>query len=669
MHNNFHFLQDLLVLFGLGLVAVVLFHRIKLPAVLAFLVTGVICGPYGFGFINDVESISALAEIGVVLLLFTLGIEFSIPHFMRMRRFLLLGGALQVGLTLVATAAVTLLTGASLALSIFIGMLMAISSTARVLRILESRRELDSAQGRNALTILIFQDLCIVPMVLLTPFLGGKEMALQDVVWIGGKAILFVLLSFTVVRFCLPWILNHVAQTRKREAFILCIIFLCLGTAWGTAHVGLSMALGAFVAGLVLSESKYNHQALGEIVPFREIFNCLVFVSIGMLFDVRTVLEAPLLVAGCVLVVLVGKAAIAAGVTRVLGHSIKVSILTGLALAQTSEFAFVLGKVGLDNGVIDAKTNQLFLAVAILSMMVSPAVIGAGPGLLKLLERILPKSLASRLSRGIEPAGGTAKLEDHVIIVGYELKGQHLARVLSESKIPYVVIDNDPLTVRTEKKKGLNIVYGDATSQEVLQHAGIETARVLALTFRDHTILKRATELGDRLNHSLHIIAGAGELSDVRSLVKRGADEVVPDQLVTSIDFFHRVLDRYLVAGETIDRYVNEVQAEYAHLTRALFEKYRGSRLQHVPFSLVMSVYRVEEGSRMAGKNLGDCGLRGATGATVVAVQSASGTNHVNPISTDLIEVGDAVMVLGRPDQVAEAALFFSEPGSSRESV
>ncbi|MBX9671063.1 MAG: cation:proton antiporter, partial [Candidatus Obscuribacterales bacterium] len=438
MHNNFSFLQDLLTVFGLGLAAVIVFHRLRLPAVLAFLLTGAICGPYGFKFVEDVASIEGLAEVGVVLLLFTLGIEFSIPHFMRMRRFLLVGGALQVGGTLITTLIIAQLTGAPLALSVFIGMLVSLSSTALVLRILESRKELNSTQGKNALTILIFQDLTIVPMVLLTPYLGGKEVALSELAWIGGKALLFVAGAFTIVRFCLPWLLDHVANTRKREAFILTTMLICLGTAWATAHVGLSMALGAFVAGLVLSESKYNHQALGEIVPFREIFNCLVFVSIGMLFDIRTVIQVPFLVLSCVAVLVFGKAIIAAGVTRLLGHSIKVSILTGLALSQTSEFAFVLGKIGLANGVIDPGTNQLFLAVAIISMMVSPVVVGSGPGLLRLLERLLPKKVAERMSAGVDDHKSDEKPTDHVIIVGFSLKGQQMARVLDSSRIPYV---------------------------------------------------------------------------------------------------------------------------------------------------------------------------------------------------------------------------------------
>lgn len=662
--HDFAILRDLLVIFGIGLATVVAFHRIHLPAVLAFLLTGILCGPYGFKFVDNVASVEGLAEIGLVLLLFTLGIEFSIPHFMRMKRFLLLGGALQVLLTMGAAALVTMATGASVGVSVFIGMMLSISSTALVLRILESRRELDSSHGRNALTILIFQDLCIVPMVLLTPFLGGKEVPLTELFLIGGKAVLFVGIIFTVVRYCLPWLLRKVTATRKREAFVLTIMFLCLGTAYATAHVGLSMALGAFVAGLVLSESKFSHQALGEMVPFREVFNCLVFVSIGMLFDIRTVVQMPILVVVCLIMVVFGKTIIAAGVTRVLGHSMKVSILTGLALCQTSEFSFVLGKIGLNVGVIDAATNQLFLAVAILSMMVSPAVSAAGPKVLELLERILPGSLSTRLSNGTaNDDKGDFKVSDHVIIVGFGLKGQQLARVLDASKIQYVVIDNDPLTVRTESKNGRHILYGDATNQELLQHAGINTARVLALTIADQGTARRATALAQETNASLHIIACAEEMLDVTSLLKVGADEVVPEDLVASIYFFRRVLDRYLVAAETVDGYVHEVQADFAKLTQVLHERYFPSAaLHHVPFSLVMSVYKTEAESKVAGKSLADCGLRATTGATVVAIQSAHGQITVNPRSSDIIHVGDAVMVLGRTDQVAEAALHFKAP-------
>lgn len=654
------FLQDLLVVFGLGLVAVVVFHKLRLPAVLGFLLTGVICGPYGFKFVDDVKQIDVLAEVGVVLLLFTLGIEFSIPHFMRMRRFLLIGGALQVGLTLGVTACGAYLFGMSIPLSIFIGMLVSVSSTALVLRILESRRELDAVHGRNALSILIFQDLCIVPMVLVTPFLGGQEVHFLDVAWITGKALIFLVLTFTVVRYCLPWFLDHVAQTRKREAFVLTIIFLSLGMAAATAHVGLSMALGAFVAGLVLSESKYSHQALGEIVPFREVFNCLVFVSIGMMFDVHTLVSMPVLVGTC-LVLLVGIKALVAGfATRVMGHSFKVAALTGLALSQASEFSFVLGKVGLSSGVMDGRTNQVFLAVAILSMMCTPALCQVGPTLFAWIGRRIPW-LASRLgSDSSTNAPSDAAIKDHVIISGYGVKGQELVKVLDGIGIKYVVVDSDPSAIRKGRKAGRVFFYGDATNEQVLKHAGIERARVLVLTQADGHSARQASELAHRLNRDIHIIARARELPDLEALVKAGAHEVVAEEFVSAVEILTRVLQRYYVADETVDLVIQAAKADWLKYSVALHQSLRpGHGLQYVPSHLETSAFRVESGSAVDGKNLAECGLRAKTGATVVAIQAKTGTETLNPRAHDVIHAGDAVIVLGRQDQLAEAALFF----------
>lgn len=658
--HNYNFLQDLLVIFGMGLMAVVAFHRLNLPAVLAFLVTGVFLGPYGFKVVDNVASIEALAEIGIVLLLFTLGIEFSISHFMKMRRFLLLGGALQVGLTIGLTVIVGYFFQMPLALAVFIGMMLSISSTALVLRLLEGHNQLDSVHGRNALTVLIFQDLCIVPMVLFTPFLGGKDMAMTELYWIGGKALIFVGCAFTIVRFCLPWILNHVAQTRKREAFVLTSIFLCLGTAWATSHVGLSMALGAFIAGLLLSESKFSHQALGDIVPFREVFNCLVFVSIGMLFDVRILIEMPVIVAFCVLAVVVVKALVAAGVTALFRHSLKVSVLTGLALCQTSEFSFVLGKVGLSSGVIDVGTNQLFLSVAILSMMVTPLVFAIGPQLSDSLQKLFPWK--PKAGTTLEGSRSSEKLKDHVIIVGFGSKGRKLASVLERCSIAYVVIDNDPSTVMSESRGGRLIVYGDGANEEVLRFAGIDSARVVAITFADSKAVRRTTDLVDRLNPSVHILARALHSSDVQPLIAAGANEVLSEELVTTIEFFVRVLKRYQVADDKLGDYVNEALSGFDGFIRVLFEAYhRHERLQLVPLGLTVSVYCVEKNSLFDGKTIAESELRKTTGATVAAVRTQKGEVKINPDSTEMIVSGDLVLVLGRSEQV-EAAMTFFKP-------
>ncbi len=557
-----NFLQDLLVLFGLGILAVVTFHRFNLPPVLGFLLTGIICGPYGFKLVDGVHEVEALAELGVVLLLFTIGIEFSFQKLKELKRFLLIGGGLQVGLTLGAAALVSMLFGLSWSVSVFIGMLLSLSSTVIVVRTLQHRGEIDSTHGLTAITILVFQDLCIVPMVLMTPFLGTKGGDLSAIPWMLGKALLLVVLAVSVARYLVPWLLNHVANTRKREAFVLSIMLLCLGTGWATSQVGLSMALGAFLAGLVISESKFNHQALSELIPFRELFNFLVFVSIGMLFDVRTLLSEPWLIVAALGMAIFIKAIVASVVVMALGHSLRVGLLTGLALAQVSEFSFVLAKVGLADGVMSPEVNQLFMAVAILSMAITPLLFAAAPHLTKVLERVLPESI---VNGRINPTdGSTGKLTDHVIVVGYGLNGRTLAEVLAKNNIKYIIIDMDPQVVRAERRKGLPIFYGDASSASVLEHAGIDHAKVVAITTSDSAVVLRSAELARRLNSKVAIVARARFADELPDLLKVGVDEVAAEEFSGAVDVFTKVLRRYEVTEPDIHRCVTEVKQGWA---------------------------------------------------------------------------------------------------------
>jgi CPA2 family monovalent cation:H+ antiporter-2 len=545
-----HLLQDLLVLFVLGILAVVAFHRFNLPPVLGFLLTGIICGPHGFRLIDSTHQVEELAELGVVLLLFTIGIEFSFTRLKALKRFLLLGGGLQVGVTILFAAVLTHLTGMSWSTGAFIGMLVAMSSTVIVIRLMQHRGELDSAHGNAALTILVFQDLCIVPMVLITPFLGGKSTDFSQVPLLMGKALLFVVLAVSIARFLVPWFLNHVANTRKREAFVLSVMLLCLGTAWATSQVGLSMALGAFLAGLVISESKYNHQAMSELLPFRELFNFLVFVSIGMLFDVRTLVEHPLLIVTCLAVVVALKATVASGVTFALGHSLRVALLTGFAIAQASEFSFVLAKVGLDAGVLDQETNQLFMAVAILSMAVTPGAFALAPRVSDWLSRVLP---ASWTSGRRNEHGQPESMRDHVVIVGFGINGRTVASAVKQLKMPFVVVEMNPASVKAERANGVPIFYGDASTETVLEHAAVAHARLIVLTATDRASMLRCAELARRLNPGIVIVARTRFALEVEGLLDVGADEVVAEECVGSIELLSRVLHRFALSEETIE--------------------------------------------------------------------------------------------------------------------
>lgn len=524
-------LQGLVFLLGIGISTAVVLHRVNVPPVLCYLLTGLLCGPYGFALVNNIHEVEQLAELGVVLLLFTIGIEFSFDRLKQLKRFLLFGGALQVLVTIGSAALVGLVFGLPWSVAVFVGMLIALSSTVLVVRMLQHRGESSSGHGTAAISILVFQDLCIVPMVLLTPFLGGQGGDLMSVLMLTGKSLAFGAAAVAVASVAVPWLLNHVALTRQRETFMLTIMLLCLGMGWATSQFGLSLALGAFIAGIVLSKSKYSHQALGDVLSLREIFNFLVFVSIGMLFDPRTLLANPLLITGSVFGLVALKAVILAAIVFAFGYSARVAIVSGLALAQVSEFAFVLAKVGLQEKVIDHSVNQIFLAVAIVSMAITPLLMQFGYRLAAVAERLLPdKWISGR--RSFPPPPGDGERHGHAIVVGYDLPGRVVANALAAAQIPYVVVDANPSTVRAERKNGLPIFYGDGATQSVLEHAGIGAARLIVLTTSDASNSIRAAELAKRLNPAIRLVARLRSVDDVRQLHRVGVSEAIADEQV-----------------------------------------------------------------------------------------------------------------------------------------
>ena len=655
-----NFLQDLLILFGLSVAVVVAFHRANLPPVVGFLITGVVCGPYGFGLIDGIHEVEFLAEIGVVLLLFTVGIEVSIEKLVRLRTFLLVGGGLQVALTLAAILALARLWGMSLALAIYLGMLVSLSSTVIVMRLLADRGEIDSPHGRTSLGILIFQDLCIVPMLLLAPFLAGPGVEVAAVALVAAKALVFVIAAIIGARYLVPRLLHLVVETRKREVFLLTIMLLCLGAAWAAAQVGLSLALGAFIAGLIISESEYSHQALGEVLPFREVFNSLFFISIGMLFDVRTLLLSPVAVLGSVLAILVIKAGVAASVTFALGFSMRVAVLTGLGLAQIGEFSFVLSKVGVQAGLLDDRLNQLFLAVAVGTMALTPGLGAAARRLAGWLEPRVPGRWATGRELPLADADKVRRLEDHVVVIGYGLNGRNLARVLEHVGIPFVVLEMNPAVARAAREKGIPVVYGDATHADLLRHVGIAKARVVVVAISDAAASRRTADIARRLNPAAYIIVRSRYLQEMEPLVAVGAHEVVPEEFETSIEIFSRVLHRYLVPRDVIERCVGEVRRDGYEMFRTLYAAHRPAEgMQRFLRNLAMEVYRVDSGGRVVGKRLAESGIRQNTGATVLAIQRSDGSLVVNPVSSEVIGDEDRVLLLGRPEQLAAAAAFF----------
>ena len=446
-------LRDLAIIVGLAIPIVALAHRVRLPPLVAFLLTGVVIGPSGAGLIPDPEAVSALSEIGVVLLLFAIGLELSLSEVLRWGRSVIVSGGSQAAgmIGLVAAAGAAL--GAPPGRSLFYGFLAVMSSTAVVTRAFADRGELDTPAGRESVSILLFQDLCVVPFMLLVPLLAGQAETSGGGLWLrvaGGLAVVAALVvgGRTVVR----WALDRVVLVRDRELFTLCVGFLAIATALVTAGVGFSLAIGAFLAGLIISESEYGLQALSDVLPFRALFSGVFFTSIGMLLDVPLVVGQPLVAVGATLALIGAKTAVTAGAVMLRGRSLDVSLMTGLSLAQVGEFSFVLAAAGLPLGLFAGDDYQFFLSVAALSMMVTPFLVATARPAADAVVRRLPARRRRGASTPAEPPAEAA--HGHAVIVGYGVAGRYLTRMLQAAGITAVVIDQNAELVRLARDDG-----------------------------------------------------------------------------------------------------------------------------------------------------------------------------------------------------------------------
>ena len=652
-------LNDIVVIFGLAIAVLFICYRLRVPTVVGFLLTGILVGPYGFGLVKAVHEVEIFAEIGIVLLLFTIGIEFSLERLLQIRKSVLMGGSLQVLLTFLATLFIARQFGQAFGEAIFIGFLVALSSTAIVLKLLQERAEVDSPQGRITLGILIFQDIIIVPMILITPILAGATGNLGEAVLILlAKGIGIILLVFVSAKWVVPRILYQIARTRSHELFLLSVIVICLGVAWITSKAGLSLALGAFLAGLIISESEYSHQALGNILPFRDVFISFFFVSIGMLLDVGFLFRHPGTILLITLGILILKSVIASFVTVLLGFPLRTSILVGLALGQVGEFSFILSRAGVEHGLLAGNNYQMFLAFSVLSMAATPFIITLAP---RAADIILRLPLPKRLISGFYPVSEITEIKvkgkkNHLIIIGFGINGRNVARAARLSGIPYAVIEMNPETVRNEQAQGEPICYGDATQEAVLQHANIKDASVAIVAIHDPTATRRITEIARRLNPKAHIIIRTRYLQEMKPLYELGANEVIPEEFETSVEIFTRVLAKYLIPKDEIEKLVAEVRSDG-------YEMFRSLSKETLPFSdlnlqlpdVEISTLRVAERSFLVGKSLSEIELRKKYGVTVLAVRRESKILS-NPDVDMLFYANDVLFVLGPPDRIANIA-------------
>ncbi|GHA58426.1 monovalent cation:proton antiporter family protein [Pontibacter akesuensis] len=650
-------LSDIVIILGLAVVVILLFQRFKLPTILGFLATGVIAGPHGLSLIKATHDIEILAEIGVILLLFIIGMEFSLKQLALIKRTVLLGGTTQVLATIGLVCVVMVLLRYSWAESVFMGFLIALSSTAIVLKLLQDRSEINSPQGRVVLGILIFQDIVVVPMMLLAPLMAGESEDIGTALLImalkGIFVIVFVLVS---ARYLVPRLLFLVAQTKSKELFILCVVVICFAVAWLTSNLGLSLALGAFMAGLIISESEYSHQATSNILPFREIFTSFFFVSIGMLLDFGFMLQnLPVILLFSVLTFIL-KGTVATLAARILQYPMRISLLVGLSLFQVGEFAFILSKTGLASGLLSEETYQYFLSVSLLTMGVTPFIIGSYRQLADFIAKPISSSNGDSVFSNETTAahGDLPDLNDHIVIIGYGINGRNVAKAARHADIPYVITELNAVTVKQERKLGEPIVYGDAVHPMILEHINVQKARVVVIAISDPEATRRIIATVRGISDKVHIIVRTRFVQEMEENYLIGADEVIPEEFETSIEIFTRVMNKYLMPRDEIERFTQKIRSDNYDMLRSLASGRipNNSKISlDLPDIEVASLRVYTNDSDIIGKSLLEANIRNRFQITIVAMKRERET-ILNVDGHTRILRGDVLYVVGKPNDV-----------------
>ncbi|MCX5858903.1 MAG: cation:proton antiporter [Proteobacteria bacterium] len=661
-------LTNIVIILILAIVVLYLSNRFRIPVIVGLLLTGVLVGPHGLRLIYSVQQVELLAEIGVVLLLFTIGLEFSLRNLLKIRNTILMGGTLQMLFTTLVVFGISRLSGLPRGESVFIGFLISLSSTAIVLKFLQERSEVDTPHGRTMLAILIFQDIMVVPLILITPLLGGTALKFNHSFFLLlAQGLGLVGLVIVAAEWVVPWLFFQIARTRSRELFLLSVITLCLAVAWLTAQIGLSLALGAFLAGLIISESEFNHEALSNIIPFRDVFTSIFFISIGMLLDLGVLFQDPILIVPATIGVICLKSILVGLTVIFLGFPLRTAVLVGLSLSQVGEFSFVLSKIGVDSGLLPGNTYQLFLSVSVLSMAATPFLLNfASKGSTLALRLPFPSriKLGWKFSQADLLSPRHPALGSHLIIAGFGVNGRNVSRAAKTAGIPYMIIEMNPETVRNKQAEGEPIFFGDAAHEAVLDYAGVKTAKVMVIAISDAIATRRITALAHKLNPRLYIIVRTRFVREMKPLLELGANEVIPEEFETSVEIFSRVLSKYLIPRNEIEKLITEVRSDGYEMFRSLAVK--TTETVNLGFhldNLEISAIRVSNQSSVIGKSLAETGFRENYRVTVLAIRRGSNL-QANPESGTVIQAHDLVIVMGLPEDIFRMASVFHHIGN-----
>jgi CPA2 family monovalent cation:H+ antiporter-2 len=658
----------MLALAGILLLAILFLYIsqvFKIPSIVSFLVIGMLAGPYGLGLITDESSIESVGEIGIMLLLFTIGLEFSFDKLLKSWRTVIIGGLVQLCTTIVAITLAAYVLGVPFSAAVVFGFIISLSSTAIVMKILQERREVDTLQGRTLLGILIFQDLAIIPMILIIPIFMGSSGTDLNALPLGIVKVVGILLVVIVLaRWVIPGVLYQVARQKSRELFFITIAGICIVVAWLTNQAGLSFTLGAFVAGLIIGESDYNIDALSHIIPFRDVFAAVFFLSIGMLLNTQSILGDVSFVLLIVLIVclIIGiKILTGALASAVLGMPARISILTGFALCQVGEFSFVLAKTGLESGFIPDMVYQIFLASAIATMALTPFFMDISPRVVDACYRLMPGRVMQKAQSGPDGQDAAEKISDHIVIAGYGITGKSVARAAEITGIPYTVIELNPDIIQKEKSaRRPFFIFGDAVREEVLEHAGICRARALVVVVSEQEAVPRIVYRARQMAPSIHIIARTVHIRHAQYLLDLGADEVISEEYEAAKEIFTRALRKYHLPESEIGKIVKQLQDwGYAKFTKNSENNNKIPAMDASLLTLHIQTLTVEPGSTAEGKTIADLDLKGRYGITDCGLRRDKATN-IAPDATIRLQAGDVLIIFTSDKTIQEIAWLFS---------
>jgi monovalent cation:H+ antiporter-2, CPA2 family len=638
-------LPDLVLTYGIALLLVVTLARARVPSIVALMLAGVVAGPSGIRIIATAEEVEMLAEIGIVLLLFTVGLDFSLAALKQFWRVIVAAGMLQIsGTAAVVAAALSLVAGVATPLAIFIGLFVALSSTAIVLKGLTERNELASPHGRLTVGILLLQDLAIVLILLLVPMLSGKT-PLSAAPMALARALLAIAAVAGASRLLLPRLLRLVTASGRREAFTLAIVVASVGTAWLGSLIGLSMAVGAFLAGLMLAESEFSHQAYAEVRPVRDVLSGLFFISLGMLIDLRVVSSHLPVVLGVAVAIVVAKAAIATGGLLATATPMRVAITSGIALAQVGEFSFILGRSGVEAGLLPAAMWQTMLGASIATMAATPSLIALAP---------VVASWARPFDRGRTHdviAGGIPPLSGHVIVLGFGIGGQLVARALRDLGVPYLILELNGATVRSGRAEGERIFYGDATSRESLHAAGVEQAVAIVSLLSDPDAAERMVKTARQMAPSVAIVVRTRYRLEAERLSAQGVTVAVAEELEASLEVVAQLLARLDVAGNLIEALLEIFRRESVSIRRVKAPRPMLQSLPDAIRKMPIATHQIEPSHWAVGRTVADLNLRAATGASILAIHRRD--RYLTSLSPEeRIEQGDVMYLMGDESDV-----------------